>query len=414
MTFQFFLPKRNLSKNLYLNITDASRNINYHFNTHLQMNENEWDFQLERPKNIYLKKQKLLNEKINLLKLEIKEYIEKKSTQVKSVSQRSLSKKIREICARREDQFPENSLLYYMQAYIKSKENLICKSTFKRYNVFFKLLVRFEAHMTERMMVDTLSSDFTKDFIQFGKKEKYSDNTIYRTIHFVKTILNFAERKGIRTSVREIVVKRKKQNKEMITLTEKEILMIKSTTVPSVLEIAKDWLIISCYTGQRFSDFINFSSEQLVEIEKKICIKFTQQKTRKSVMLPLHPIVLNILNKYDDQFPRRMDINEYNNAIKEIAKLSNLDELVNTRKRCGFRANDIEVEKWKAISSHIGRRSFATNFYGKIPTPLLMEATGHSTEQMFLKYINPVNTDRILSLGKYFDQAHADRGLIPN
>ncbi|WP_343643998.1 hypothetical protein [Chryseobacterium sp.] len=58
------------------------------------------------------------------------------------------------------------------------------------------------------------------------------------------------------------------------------------------------------------------------------------------------------------------------------------------------------------MSSHIGRRSFATNFYGKIPTPLLMEATGHSTEKMFLQYINPVNIDRAVQLSNYFDKIH--------
>lgn len=32
-----------------------------------------------------------------------------------------------------------------------------------------------------------------------------------------------------------------------------------------------------------------------------------------------------------------------------------------------------------------------------------MDATGHSTEQMFLKYINPVNPANVVSLSNYFD-----------
>ena len=62
------------------------------------------------------------------------------------------------------------------------------------------------------------------------------------------------------------------------------------------------------------------------------------------------------------------------------------------------------MEKWATLSSHIGRRSFATNFYGKIPTPLLMEATGHTTENVFLKYINPVDENRVISLSNYFNR----------
>ena len=39
------------------------------------------------------------------------------------------------------------------------------------------------------------------------------------------------------------------------------------------------------------------------------------------------------------------------------------------------------------MSSHDLRRSFATNFFGKIPTPILMQMTGHSKESPFLQYI---------------------------
>jgi len=43
--------------------------------------------------------------------------------------------------------------------------------------------------------------------------------------------------------------------------------------------------------------------------------------------------------------------------------------------------------KYAVIASHDLRRSFATNFYGKIPTPILMNMTGHSQEATFMQYI---------------------------
>ena len=61
-------------------------------------------------------------------------------------------------------------------------------------------------------------------------------------------------------------------------------------------------------------------------------------------------------------------------------------------------------EKWELVTSHIGRRSFATNFYGTgIPTNLLMTATGHSTEKMFLNYIGKGNKDYAKELNNYFN-----------
>ena len=129
-------------------------------------------------------------------------------------------------------------------------------------------------------------------------------------------------------------------------------------------------------------------------------------------MLPLHPDVLNTVERNGNGFPKLLDIQHYNTYIKEIGRLANLNLLVKARKRFGFRSKIVEAEKWEFLSSHIGRRSFATNFYGKIPTPLLMEATGHSTEQMFLRYINPVDKDRALSLGSYFDKMYEERVAV--
>lgn len=47
-----------------------------------------------------------------------------------------------------------------------------------------------------------------------------------------------------------------------------------------------------------------------------------------------------------------------------------------------------QIERVNAvIASHDLRRSFATNFYGKIPTAIFMNMTGHSRETTFMQYI---------------------------
>jgi integrase len=43
--------------------------------------------------------------------------------------------------------------------------------------------------------------------------------------------------------------------------------------------------------------------------------------------------------------------------------------------------------KYELVSSHVCRRSFATNLYGKIDTLTIMKITGHKTEKQFLEYI---------------------------
>ncbi|WP_278550948.1 phage integrase SAM-like domain-containing protein [Elizabethkingia bruuniana] len=404
MTFNFYLSSKESTKNINLTITE--NNFTYSFRTILRIPEPDWDAKKQRPKNIYLKKYKKLNNRIDRLKTIISAYINNQKDQGKQIKQRSLSREIHKVCTEKQISYHEESLLNFMQRYIQSKNGIICNSTYKRYKVFFNLIQRFEGTMMSQLMIQDVNSEFIKKILSFGQEELYSENTIYRTIHFVKTILNYAERQGIRTSVRDLDIKREKQKKEIISLTEDDLLKIKHTEVPNELEPAKDWLVISCFTGQRFSDFMKFSQEKLLDVQGKTCIKFIQQKTKKEILLPLHPVVLNILQKNNGYFPKALDIKKYNQDIKRVAEMAGLDNILRANKRIGHRVKNILVEKWQAITSHIGRRTFATNFYGRIPTPLLMEATGHSTEQIFMKYINAFDKERIILLGNHFDDIY--------
>ncbi|GAA4161475.1 phage integrase SAM-like domain-containing protein [Chryseobacterium ginsenosidimutans] len=408
MTFFFFLTKNNTGKNINLKLIDENKKIDFIFRLPLYIDEKEWDKEKQRPKNIYLKNHKKINNKLDELKISLTEYLKSKATKT-TITQRSLSKQVQKICSIKKNCYSENCLLNLIDYYITIKKGLICNSTYKRYKVFFNLIQRFEGHLTERLYTQETDMQIINQFLSFGKKEEYSENTIYRTIHFIKTILNFAERRGIPTHVRELEIRRERQQKEILTLSEQEILKIKHTKVPKDLQRAKDWLLISCYTGQRVSDFMRFSADKITKVDNCECLFFTQQKTKKEILLPLHPTVLNVIRGNNHSFPKPMSLTHYNEDIKKVAQMADLTQLVKVGKREGYRTKYKEIQKWTALTSHVGRRSFATNFYGRIPTALLMEATGHSTEQMFLQYINPINKERILSLSNYFDKMYKDR-----
>ena len=405
MICKFYLLPINNKTNICLNIiAESGKKIDVC--TPLEIVPEEWDASLQRPVNIYKKNNKKLNRNLNAIKLYVSDYILACKKKNSIISKKEITDFISKICSNGPELLPPDSLLKFMMQYINSKRDIISDSTYKRYMVFYSLVEQFQGEVCKHIYIKNIDSNFTTEFLKFGTKENYSTSTIYRTIKFVKTILNFAERKGLKTNVKELEIGREKQYKEIITLSEEEILRIRNTRVPQDLEIAKDWLLISCYTGQRFSDFIHFSTDKIVHINSKPFIFFIQQKTRKPIQLPLHPVVNEILLKNNNRFPKPLSMQMYNEHIKEIAKKSKINQLVYTRKRTGFRSMETKIEKWKTISSHIGRRSFATNFYGKIPTPLLMHATGHSSEQMFLKYINPVDHEKLMSLGNYFENIY--------
>lgn len=404
MTVEFFLPANGSQENIYLNLKDLQLNFHFTLPTCLKIAPDDWDIEKQRPKNIYLKKFKKINVRLDALKKELTAFFALKKKKNQIPKKQSISRLVRKICVDKNIKHPEGSLLYCVEEYIESRKNLISHSTYKRYMVFYRLLERFEGFVCKKLNLIEINQEFVQEFMAFGKEETYSETTIYRTIHFVKTILNYAQREGIKTSVHKLEIREEKIHQKFITLTEAELRAIQQTEVSDDLQFAKDWLLISCYTGQRFSDFIGFTGDKLRKIDGRICLEFIQQKTKKEVLLPLHPVVLDIMNKYKGDFPPPLCMKKYNYAIKTIAELADLKEKIHARKRIGHRIQVMNTEKWNVLTSHIGRRSFATNFYGKIPTPLLMEATGHTTEQMFLRYIHQSNSEKALALGRFFER----------
>src|SRR5690606_26093096 len=111
------------------------------------------------------------------------------------------------------------------------------------------------------------------------------------------TVLNFLEKRGVRTCRYELELPIVKRDKRIITLNEEALSKIKKKEIPSQLKAAKDWLLISCYTGQRISDFMKFDTSMIKTIEHKSYLSFTQHKTGKNILLPLHPEVRTIIKR---------------------------------------------------------------------------------------------------------------------
>lgn len=391
---------------IILKITDNT-NTTHLINTPLRIAPDQWDTVKERPYNIYKKEGKNLNGRLDRLRVGIAEYLNEVQKQNKILSLQGLQGQIKKQCNKSLDTYSEGTFLYETQRYIQSRTHLITPATYKRYMVFFRLFERFEGHQKKHFMLKDVGALFVKEFLSFGASEQYSPSTIIRSLHFVCTVLNHLEKRGIRTLAYEFEIpKEPVRQKKFATLNQEELSVIQNTPVPIELEKAKQWLLISCYSGQRVSDFMNFNDQMVQKLLDKPCIEFVQQKTQKPILLPLHPVIQNILKSRNGQFPEKVPYETYNRQIKEVVRLSRIDRLVRLRKRFGFRSKEVIVPLSEAVSTHIGRRSFASNFYGKIPTALLMEATGHSTEQMFQRYVGNTNTSRAQELGNYFEASY--------
>ena len=304
------------------------------------------------------------------------------------------------------------NLIKYFDYYIKYKENYPSEVLIRKYRVLQKKLVRFQTHRNKPILIKDVNKRFKLEFSDYCENQKYSRITIQRDFAEVKTICIDARSKGIETSLELDKLSFPRLKAINIFLTFDEITAIENieqSKLTESLDNAKDWLIISCYCGQRISDFMRFTNEMIRTENGKKLIEFTQVKTGKIMTVPLHPKVIEILNKRNGMFPYAISDQKYNDYIKVVCEIAELTQIVNGSKKIEtapksgiYRKVTKDYRKCDLVSSHIGRRSFASNFYGTIPTTYLIYVTGHSTEVMFLNYIGKSNKDLALELTNYF------------
>lgn len=304
-------------------------------------------------------------------------------------------------------------LTKYLDFYIEYRKHELKDTSVQKFRTIKQKIEELEILRRKPILIKDVNDSFKNEFVSFYKTKKYAQNTMQRELTFIKTVCRHARFMGIETSPQLDSLRLDQSKVEKIYLTTDElqkIEQIEKGKLTDSLENAKDWLIISCYTGQRVSDFMRFTKE-MIRVEKdKNLIEFTQKKTGKIMTIPVHPKVIEILNKRNGKFPYAISDQKYNDYIKTVCEIAELtykikgSKHIETAPKSGiYRKADDMYRKCDLVTSHIGRRTFATIHYGKIPTSLLKNITGHTTEKMFLTYIGKSSEDLALETFKYFD-----------
>ena len=264
---------------------------------------------------------------------------------------------------------------------------------------FYDLIQEFESDFGQSIMLDTIDHMLVYTFKEWLLTEKeYSLNNAGLQLKLLKMICKEAERMSINVNpyTRHIEsFTQKSKDRVLQTISFEEIKQIKALRdLPSTLENARKWILIGLYIGQRVSDLLALKPSQLRFIENGVYIDINQQKTDKYVTVGVvDEEVIKILKK---NFPYSISAQLFNRQIKQICQIAGINEMVSGYKLCSkTRRKKLGTHpKHSLISSHDLRRSFATNYFGKIETPILMQITGHSKESTFLCYIgSQVNKD---------------------
>lgn len=200
------------------------------------------------------------------------------------------------------------------------------------------------------------------EFDAYLKKYIKSQPTLYKRHLQLRHYIKIAIKKGLYNydPYNDMDLKKGK-HKDPVYLTTDEIEKISNYDPQDSgiekMSIVKDLFIFQCYTGLAYIDTQCFTKDDLIEVDGYKVIKSNRTKTDENFVCLLLPEAENIALKYDYSLPKINNQN-YNAYLKTLASGAGIK---------------------KALTSHMGRHTFATYLLNKnIPIETVSRALGHT------------------------------------
>jgi len=297
----------------------------------------------------------------------------------------------------------KKSFLAFVENYIEESKLNKREGTIKVYNTTFKYLKEYSSKY-KTIDFENITLEFYNHYTAFlAQEHKLSANTVGKHIKTIKSFMNEATERGINENLefRKKKFKTIREEADTVYLSIKELQQFEKLNLSATpkLDKVRDLFLIGCYTGLRFSDFTQIQPENINSDNTMLFIRTL--KTSERVAIPLHKTVRKILKKYKNKLPVAYTNQVMNSYLKDVASLAKIKELVETTITRGGKVEKSVLPKFKLISTHTARRSFATNLYiADIPAISIMKITGHKTERSFMQYIRITqeqNADKLLT-----------------
>ena len=218
-----------------------------------------------------------------------------------------------------------------------------------------------------------------------------------KTLNVLRQFMERARRKGLHLNTgyqgQGWQVRPLKAEGEKVALIRSELEVLASMRLKGHLKKVRDLLLIGVGTGQRFSDFSRLKPEQFYKTPKGMpLLSVISQKTATPAKIPLNifPWLIPVLEEHEYRAPQ-MSMQKFNDGLKVLCKKAGInDEVLVVEQYMGRKPKLVKrfVPKYKLVTSHICRRSFATNLYRMgYALAQIMPMTGHATEAQLRLYI---------------------------
>ena len=268
------------------------------------------------------------------------------------------------------------------------------------YSCLVKHIDAYSAYLGQDVYTSSFSEETLEEFVFFLQDQRnLMASTVKGMIERTKSMLQKAYNAGyhVNMTFKDFIYRDEEITTVFLNMTEITRIYYHEFKKKN-FEITRDYFVIGCLTALRYSDYSRLRPENF--IDRNISIK--TKKTKKPVVVPMHPFVREILQKYNNNLPKAFSIQYFNKTIKEVCREVGITELVAYERHKGLNMISIIKPKCDLVSSHTARRSAATNmFLAGISTLRIMKITGHNSEQIFMKYIRVSNEENALTLSAH-------------
>ena len=403
------------TKTYFIRLT-INRKLRFEKSTLITIDVKDWSSKTDLPKNNGAKRKVITDRLVKIQSFILNEYNEE--TEKDKVNSKWLGDKVKKFQGMKIETDLPKVVTYWIQHRVdhptyRNKNNEIktlSKGRLRHYRNLKTLIEDFEQHNDTSLNVEDCNQNIFDEFLNYLYDElEMTGQTSAKRASDLKTVCRYAQSKGVKVAEDFNTIafgsgKTYDNDMDVIYLSFDELEKIQSLELHDENLInARKWLIALCYTGQRGGDLIGNTSKgtksqlnnnRLKSIAGNLVLEVTQEKGNKKVNVPVLPPVQEL---FDTGLPPQMTLQSVRKHFKEIGKLADIDEPTMGRKieatENGKRGIKKVRPKYEYLSTHTGRRSFATNFENDtdMPRTLIMNITGHAKESTFLKYINKAN-----------------------
>lgn len=316
------------------------------------------------------------------------------------------------------------------------KRNSIVKNTIKTYSTIARMIENYQLATNQILTFENFNKTkywefwdvldkILKDEIkvdnpnQMKKQRKQSHGYLINTLRkyqgaLIRTLKDADEDDEFDVNItlniydKNLILEKQEAAKD-IYVTEKELQKIIDFNLDDdeELQMAKDYIIIGSLTGMRFESMED-TSEAIVEVYKdnKFNFKYIhskQNKTSTEIYIPLLAPVIDVLNKYNNQFPSYKHNATINRLIKKLFKDVGLNRLETEIFRT-YRSGEIQSKTplYKLISTHDCRKTFYTNLYNKQVNPTAIDNMTHPDATQKNRMAKVYNKSNMLDKAKMF------------